>query len=56
MTTAKWAPILKIAVTFTAALIIYVADQLGVEFDDQDAQLAAQAFIPVLLGYLVPER
>lgn len=55
MTASQIAPIRKIAVTFLAGAIIYVAARLGFELDDDQAQQAAQWIVPVLLGYIVPD-
>ena len=48
-------PIRKIAVAAAAAALIYLASLLGLELSDADAQAAANAFVPILLGYLVPD-
>jgi hypothetical protein len=55
MTASQLAPIRKIAVTFLAGALIYIAARLGLQLDDQQAQEAAQWVVPVLLGYLTPD-
>lgn len=48
-------PIRKLIVAVIAAVVAYVANQLGLEFDDEDITTAVDLFVTLLAAYLTPD-
>jgi hypothetical protein len=55
MTQESWLPLRKVLVALATAAAIYIARLLGLHFASGNIQNAVNAFVPVLLAYLVKE-
>lgn len=56
MAPTNWTPIFKIVAAFITALILLVARVAGVDIGSTEANAAALALIPVIVGYFVPDK
>lgn len=51
----NWTPIRKLAAAGITAAVIYAAQRLGLDIGSDDVNDAAQAILPVLVGYAVKD-